>query len=348
MGKGGEGKGYQGKCFNCHEVGHKAAECTKAKVVAGVDQAPRDLGRVEWDVCAVEVTQPEESAEQAETIENDNYDEFIRRLREDAVEMYGPQYLEQWPRHTSRTIAAREREASRNSFDALREDDEDECGVCGEWPILKHDLEDNCGGCAPGGFAKLKQLKKEGKKSTKRLYKPLVPSQVENLVSKDPKSILKDINIVDGAAMERKIVQGKITVDSGAAESVWPADMVCEDEELEQKDGMIGFVAANGAQMTNYGKKVARFVNVGESADDSEKAMGFHVTDVRKPLAAVSRIVDKGNRVVFGPKPEDNYIMNIKTGRKMYMKRERGVFVLDVGFLLPKDEEVPAGFTRQA
>ena len=76
--------------------------------------------------------------------------------------------------------------------------------------------------------------------------------------------------------------------------------------------------------------------------------MGFQVTDVRKPLAAVSRIVDKGNRVVFGPKPEDNYIMNIQTGKKMFMKREKGVFILDVGFLLPKDEEVPAGFTRQA
>ena len=94
-------------------------------------------------------------------------------------------------------------------------------------------------------------------------------------------------------------MKGKITVDRGAAESVWPADMVREEEELEQKEGMIGFVAANGSPMQNYGRKVAKFVNIGPDADDCEKPMGFQVTDVRKPLAAASRIVDKGNRSLW-------------------------------------------------
>ena len=303
-GKGYPGKGYQGKCFNCQEVGHKAAECTKPKSgVAAVDQQPRDLGRIEWDVCAIEVMQASDS---------------------------------KWPLLQKWT--------SKNPFESLKEEEEEEDLQCS--PCLPD-------GCRPGVEAVavaatrvvgLKRLKKQGKQSSKRLYKEFI----QESVPKTPDSSPLEINLIDGKVAERKIVKGKITVDSGAAESVWPADMVGEEEELEQKEGMIGFVAANGSPMPNYGRKVAKFVNVGSETDGTEKAMGFQVTDVRKPLAAVSRIVDKGNRVVFGPKPEDNYIMNIQTGQKMFMKRERGVFVLDVGFMLPKDEAVPAGFTRQA
>ena len=270
-------------------------------------QQPLALGRVEWDVCAIEM------------MELDNKHKETKK----------------W--------------VSKNPFEALTGEDEEEetqCGPCspgGHWPAAAA-----TGAATVGGVVGLQRLKKQGKQSTKRLYKDFVPDRTKESVSKNPDSSLQEINLIDGKIVERKIVKGKITVDSGAAESVWPADMVREEEELEQKEGMIGFVAANGSPMQNYGRKVAKFMNIGPDADECEKAMGFQVTDVRKPLAAVSRIVDKGNRVIFGPKPEDNYIMNIQTGKKMFMKREKGVYILDVGFLLPKDEEVPAGFTRQA
>ena len=49
-------------------------------------------------------------------------------------------------------------------------------------------------------------------------------------------------------------------------------------------------------------------------------SLGFQVADVKKPLIAVKRIVEKGNRVAFGPNEEDNYIMNIKSGDKIDLR----------------------------
>ena len=335
-GKGGGWKGgYQGTCFNCQEVGHKAAECTKPKIVAGVNQQqqqqPLALGRVEWDVCAIEVMQPNTALKDL-------------HLRVDAPAFIPMKMRLGWPRRQRR----KETVVNENQFEALKEEED---GEPADGVILCGTPARSLPAVAASTPAAAATIGK--KKSSKRVYKKFVPNQTNESASKDSgfnESVLglTELNLVDDKIVERKIVKGKITVDSGAAESVWPADMVREEEELEQKEGMIGFVAANGSPMQNYGRKVAKFVNIGPDADDCEKAMGFQVTDVRKPLAAVSRIVDKGNRVVFGPKPEDNYIMNIQTGKKMFMKREKGVYILDVGFLLPKDEEVPAGFTRQA
>ena len=52
------------------------------------------------------------------------------------------------------------------------------------------------------------------------------------------------------------------------------------------------------------------------SADGAEKvmSMGFEVSGVQKPLAAVWRIAEKGNLVQFGPGKEDNFIKNVATG----------------------------------
>ena len=61
-------------------------------------------------------------------------------------------------------------------------------------------------------------------------------------------------------------------------------------------------------------------------------SMEFHMTDAKRMLASVSRITKAGNIVRFGEKGHESYIMNIKTKRKMFLKKERGVYVLDVLF----------------
>ena len=48
-----------------------------------------------------------------------------------------------------------------------------------------------------------------------------------------------------------------------------------------------------------------------------------------KPLAAVRRIVEKGNIVQFGPNAADNFIMNVSTKDKVMLKQERGQYVME-------------------
>ena len=82
--------------------------------------------------------------------------------------------------------------------------------------------------------------------------------------------------------------------------------------------------------------------------DGKLKSMGFHCSEVRKPLGAVSRICEKGNIVQFGPEEKDCFIQNIKSKEKIPMKIEKGTYVIEVNFLV-EDDLVPdakSGFTR--
>ena len=94
------------------------------------------------------------------------------------------------------------------------------------------------------------------------------------------------------------------------------------------------FCAANGTPIQNYGRRQVLFKAKGK---DGINGMQFHVTDVKKPLASVSRIVQNGSTVHFSP--EESYIMSA-SGEKIELRLERGVYVMDV--------EYCSGFTRPA
>ena len=51
--------------------------------------------------------------------------------------------------------------------------------------------------------------------------------------------------------------------------------------------------------------------------------------DVRKPLASVSRICEKGNIVQFGPCAVDNFIQSVATKEKVFMKKKGNSYVLE-------------------
>ena len=138
----------------------------------------------------------------------------------------------------------------------------------------------------------------------------------------------------------RSAGHGKITIDSGAAESVLPADMLPNEALVEgeaRKKG-VRYVAANGGKMDNLGEKRVRFRRNGSSAVNS---ITFQVTGVSKPLASVSRILDKGNTVVFSRAGEGSFIRNESTGEKIPIVEEKGTFVVDVEFMEPASD-----FTR--
>ena len=60
----------------------------------------------------------------------------------------------------------------------------------------------------------------------------------------------------------------------------------------------------------------------GEEAKEniSNIKVDFQVAAVKKPLISVKRICEKGNCVCFGPEDKDNYVMNIKTGKKILLR----------------------------
>jgi hypothetical protein len=133
----------------------------------------------------------------------------------------------------------------------------------------------------------------------------------------------KELNVLE---TNERPAKSKITIDSGAEESVWPISQVYSEclVETEASKNDVGFIAANGSRMKNYGAIQVEFKNQGKPM-----SMNFHATTVKKPLAAVCRITDRGNKVCFGPDPEDNFIMTISTGEKIPIKRERGTYVLE-------------------
>ena len=153
-----------------------------------------------------------------------------------------------------------------------------------------------------------------------------------------------EINAVTAQIGGKKYVavgKGKITVDSGAEESVMPAKMLPE-EPTKTPQKKKRFVAANGGEMNHYGEKDVKFRGIQGNHHLSQ--MKFQISDVTKPLAAVTRIVEKGNIVQFGPEKEQCFIQNINTGRKIPIEKEANAYVMNVEFLAEVCEE---GFHRQ-
>ncbi len=65
-------------------------------------------------------------------------------------------------------------------------------------------------------------------------------------------------------------------------------------------------------------------------------SLGFQVSDVQKPPAAVWRIAEKDNSVHFGPRDEDNFIKNVETGRTINVIRKAGQHVIEVDYASKK------------
>ena len=122
----------------------------------------------------------------------------------------------------------------------------------------------------------------------------------------------------------KEVGRGRITIDSGAAESVLPKNLLPHEpiEEGEAKRRGVKYVAANGGKLENMGEKKVKVKRAGSNAANS---ITFQVTDVSKPLASVSRILDKGNAVIFSR--SGSYILNDTSSEK--------IPIADVEFLEP-------------
>ena len=136
-------------------------------------------------------------------------------------------------------------------------------------------------------------------------------------------------------------LRGRMTIDSGAAESVLPSGMLPHikmQESVGSRKG-VHYIAADGGRMPNLGEKRVPF----KTSDGATSSVLFQVTNARKPLVSVARIVEKGNRVIFSQ--SGSYIENERTRRRIPIVAENGTYHLEVEFL---DAVAASGFARQA
>ncbi len=144
------------------------------------------------------------------------------------------------------------------------------------------------------------------------------------------------------SAKEKAREDLKITIDSGAAISVMPPTCL---SHVGCNDGPSGgkYRAANGTVLQDLGGKKVTF----ENEDGSTAAMNFRIASVTKPLASVSGIVKRNNKVVFAP--GDSFIENLDTGRKVQLVEEKGAYVLTIprNRVTGEKTKTDEGFARQ-
>ena len=138
----------------------------------------------------------------------------------------------------------------------------------------------------------------------------------------------------------REEKEGRIVIDSGAADSVMPKDLLEDHFPLLPKQEGVRFLAANGQPIEAYGRMQVAFKTKGRKGIN---CMQFHVTNCKQPLASVGEMVDQGNSMNFIP--EGSYISG-PNGEVIPLAKERGVYVMDVRYL--KDEQFWKGFNGQA
>ena len=250
---GGKGFGYQGTCWHCGVVGHKAAECPQWQQISEVapDPDPKEVANVGgvWMIGQVVKQEREEMQEQ-----NEGEDETTWRL---VAGHWRPRCVDRQKEHI---------DVTQGRFGVLN--------IC---PVEKEEA---------GG------------------------------------------TVVEGSICG---VRAEITVDSAADESVCPrawAEQFGTQSVAPGRELML--VNASGGKINHYGSRKVAFHP--ETAAGRILGVGFEVTDVKKPLMAVSRICEKGNVVQFGPDAKDNFIQNIASGDKLYMKRKGNSYVLQGEF----------------
>ena len=119
------------------------------------------------------------------------------------------------------------------------------------------------------------------------------------------------------------------TIDSAADESCCPANL-CGEFEVKASKRNLRLKAANGSNMRHAGETTVTFKDI-ESGETL--GMNFQVTEVRKPLAAVWRLTEKGNVGQFGPQEHENFVLNLRAQKKIQLHRRGGSYVLKVEYV---------------
>ena len=142
--------------------------------------------------------------------------------------------------------------------------------------------------------------------------------------------ICREVNAVASTPGWERI---RVQVDSGAVDTVTPkcTASAFKLKPTEASRRGIGFVAANGTRIQNYGeKKVIGYTDGGEGV-----SMKMQCADVQKTLASVHRMNQGGNVVVLDG--ANSYMVNKESKHKTRIGYENGQYVFHIW--VPSDEK---------
>jgi len=89
------------------------------------------------------------------------------------------------------------------------------------------------------------------------------------------------------------------------------------------------------SRSVRWGKEAPKEINgIGDEQFTGPVAIRFNISNVQRPLAAASKVAGQGNRIVL--EGSGGYIESIATGDRIALRLERGVYVFDV--VLPNGE----------
>ena len=145
-----------------------------------------------------------------------------------------------------------------------------------------------------------------------------------------PKEVTRIEEVFEINGVESDGLQVKIAIDSAAAESVCPMEWAGQFKVKPCVPGQErSFINASGGEIKHYGEKRVALLTKGSSGSERKIGLPFQACDVKRPLAAVRRICEKGNIVQFGPGEKDNFIMNVQSQEKIWLKQEKGQYIME-------------------
>jgi hypothetical protein len=327
-GKGSDGKGAMPRaCFGCGATDHLLRDCPKN---------PAKINQVE--------EKPEEVL-------------FIGQVKEDWRTVPMKIKLENF----MKAPVAKSKVVSENRFRVLEvgepEDEEVvqvravECEPCGDHPKC----DDSEGGTRvkggkAGAFGPVEVYR--GTRPGARTSVPLASThaytdpQPSTRREVDMNTVLNEVGYVCAVGNKDEFVDlgvGDIVVDSAADESCWPVGHG-DAFPTKKTSRVLRLKTANGADMNHYGEKEVMFKYKGGENKDAV-GIKFQVTDVRKPLLAVRRLVERGCVVTMADGEGESFIANKGSKLKIPIVKKGGSFVIEARFV---KKVLAEGFQRQA
>ena len=136
----------------------------------------------------------------------------------------------------------------------------------------------------------------------------------------------------------------KVSLDSGAIDWVTNKETgkAFKIRETETSKAGLGYRAANGTKIENYGERVVE----GFTEGWEPVAVAMQIAEVNKTLGSAFRMNQCGNVIVLDG--ENSYFVNKATGKKTRMYQENGQFVFNIWTKAPgKDVDNERGVTRR-